>query len=260
MKHKLTKRTVDAARGGTFVWDSEVPGFGLKVTPAGKKVYVLQYRMGGRGSKTRRFTIGVHGADGMTAEKARDEAIKLRGQIRGSGGTRVDPQAAKGAAEKAEAEAQTFAEVAEAYLGHTDKKLRQSSAREWRRIIERDVLPAWGKKQIKDITRADVRALVEGIAERGAGIQANRTLSRLKTLFNWAVQKERIAASPATGIKLDIEETERDRVLSDDELRWFWAACDRLGWPFGPLFKLLLLTAQRRDEVGGLAWGPSTPT
>jgi integrase len=254
MKRKLTKRTIDAAPRGTFVWDSEVPGFGLKVTPAGKKVYILQYRMGGRGTMTRRFTIGVHGSDGMTADKARGEAIKLRGQIRGSGGTRVDPQAVKRTAERGGAEAPRFAEVAEAYLDQADKKLRPSSAREWRRIIERDVLPAWGKKPIKDIARADVRALVEAIAERGAAIQANRTLSRLKTLFNWAVQRELIAVSPAVTIKLDIQEIDRDRVLSHDELRWFWAACDRLGWPFGPLFKLLLLTAQRRDEVGSIEW------
>ena len=253
MRQKLTKRVVDAAPPGTFVWDAEVAGFGLKVTTAGKRVYVLQYRLGGRGSKTRRFTIGVHGGE-MTVDEARDEAIKLRAQIRGSGGVRVDPQATKRAAEKAEAEARTFSQAADAWLTHVEKNRRASTAKEWRRIMERDVLPAWGKRAVKNITRADVRALVEGIGERGAAIQANRTLSRLTTLFNWAVQKEMIAASPAAGIKLDVEETERDRILSDDEIRWFWTGCDKLGWPFGPLFKLLLLTAQRRDEVGGLGW------
>src|SRR5215469_6605082 len=82
MRTKITKRSVDAATKGGFLWDTEVKGFGLKVTPAGKKVYLLQYRMGGRGSPTQRLTIGEHGSDDLTADKARDEAIKLRGFIR----------------------------------------------------------------------------------------------------------------------------------------------------------------------------------
>src|SRR5215831_2222099 len=82
MQVKITKRVVDKATGGQFLWDTEVKGFGLKVTPAGKKVYLLQYRMGGRGSPTKRINIGEHGSDDLTAEKARVEAIKLRGLIR----------------------------------------------------------------------------------------------------------------------------------------------------------------------------------
>src|SRR5690348_8778018 len=84
MAIKLTKRVVDAAGPGPrerLVFDSEVSGFALKVTPARKKVYLLQYRMGGRGSPTRRVTIGEHGAD-VTPDQARDEAIRLRGLIK----------------------------------------------------------------------------------------------------------------------------------------------------------------------------------
>jgi integrase len=252
MRLRITKRLVDAERPTTkdrFIFDSEVKGFGLKVTPAGKKIYVLQYRMGGRNSPTKRFTIAEHGE--FTAEQARDEAIKLRGQIRMG----VDPQEEKKARARPAPVAQTFAETADAYLRHAEKGLRPSSAREWRRIVERDVKPRWGKRATESITRRDVRALLEEVASRGADIQANRTLARLKTLFNWAMQQDIIPASPVAGLKPLAKEIERDRVLSDDEIRWFWAGCDQLGWPFGPLFKLLLLTAQRRDEVGTLEWG-----
>jgi integrase len=77
---------------------------------------------------------------------------------------------------------------------------------------------------------------------------------RLRALFNWAKGKERLAASPVAGMALPAQETARDRVLTDDELRWFWTGCDSIGWPFGPLAKLLLLTAQRRDEVASMTW------
>jgi integrase len=251
MSEKLTKRVVDSFRPGPkdrFIFDSEVKGFGLKVTPLGRKVYILQYRMGGRASVTRRYTIGAHGD--FTAEQARAEAIKLRGRIRMG----IDPQEEKKARSLPLLKACTFAATAEDYLRRGAKALRPNSLREWARIIAYDVRPVWGERAVESITRADVRELIDGIARRGAEIQANRTLTRIKTLFNWAVAQDIIPASPAAGLRPVAKEIERDRFLSDDELRWFWAACDRLGWPFGPLFKLLLLTAQRRDEVGSLEW------
>jgi integrase len=248
---KLTKRIVDACHPlpkDRLIFDSEVRGFGLKVTPKGRKVFFLQYRMGGRASVTRRYTIGEHGE--LTPDQARAEAIRLRGRIR----TGIDPQEEKKARSRPLPKARTFAETAEDYLRHVAKTLRPSSAREWSRIIAYDVRPAWGDRAIESITRADVREIVDAIAARGAEVQANRTLTRIKTLFNWAVALDIIPASPAAGLKAVAKEIERDRVLSNDEIRWFWSACDRLSWPFGPLFKLLLLTAQRRDEVGSLEW------
>ena len=89
---------------------------------------------------------------------------------------------------------------------------------------------------------------------RLAGADEDRTLARLRALFNWAVEKDRLASSPIVGMKPPTKERARDRTLSKDELRWFWLACEAIGWPFGPLAKLLLLTAQRRDEVAGIEW------
>jgi integrase len=252
MQTKLTKRAVDAAQVGakdSFIWDSEVPGFGLKVTPAGKKLYVLQYRLGGRGTPTRRYTIGEHGA-AYTPDQARDVAVRLRGRIKEG----ADPQAEKRAKAAPGPRRQTFAETADAYLRDAAKRLRPTSYGEWSRIIERDVNPKWRSYHTGDITRGDVRELLQGIADRGAETQANRTLARLRTLFNWAMEQDIITVSPCADMKPIKKETERDRVLSDDEIRWFWAGCDQLSWPFGLLFKLLLLTAQRRDEVGTMEW------
>jgi integrase len=79
-------------------------------------------------------------------------------------------------------------------------------------------------------------------------------LARLRTLFNWAVEKDYLTASPVVRMKPPTKERARDRSLSDDEIRWFWQATGKLRWPFGPLFRLLLVTAQRRDEVASIAW------
>jgi len=110
MKAKITKRTVDSAKPGDrdyLIWDPELKGFGLKVTPAGNRIYIVQYRLGGRGSPTRRYTIGKHGAP-WTPDKARTEARRLLGAIADG----KDPQLAK-SAEKA---AMTVNELCDLYL------------------------------------------------------------------------------------------------------------------------------------------------
>ena len=87
------------------------------------------------------------------------------------------------------------------------------------------------------------------------GVSANRTFEGIHTLFQWATARDVLAASPCVGIsKPPAAETSRDRVLSDSEIRWLWQACDEAGFPFGPLVKLLLLTGQRRGEVGGMTY------
>ncbi len=125
---------------------------------------------------------------------------------------------------------------------------------ETKRMLERDVPPAWRYRPISSIMRRDVIAVIDSVAERGAEVQANRTLERLRALFNWAVEKDQLASSPITGMKPPTKEQARDRALGDDELRWLWTASSESDYPFGPLVKLLVLTAQRRDEVAGMEW------
>jgi integrase len=99
-----------------------------------------------------------------------------------------------------------------------------------------------------------VTALLDAIADRGSPVQANRTLARLKTLFKWVLDEELMPADPTARVRKVVKETARDRILTDDEISLFWRSCEKLGWPFGPMYKLLLLTAQRRDEIGCLEW------
>jgi integrase len=116
------------------------------------------------------------------------------------------------------------------------------------------LFPLGAPDRRRSILRKDVISLIDGIVDRGAPIQANRTLAVLRRLFNWAVERELLDANPVSGMSMPAVEASRDRVLSDDEIRLFWSACEEIGWPFGPVFKLLLVTAQRRDEVGTAEW------
>jgi integrase len=149
----------------------------------------------------------------------------------------------------------SFGAVVDLYISrYAEKNTKTSTYKETKRVLGHDVRQVWEQKSIGEIFRRDVIELLDGIVDRGAAVQANRTLAVLRRLFNWCVEREIIATSPVAGLKMPTAETARDRALSDDEIRLFWAGCDKLGWPFGPMFKLLLLTAQRRDEVGGMEW------
>jgi hypothetical protein len=187
---KITKRTVDALQPENkdqFGWDSELTGFGLKVTPGGKKVYILQYRTGGRRrdsdgkvvpgkwAPTKRITIGRHGA--ITPEQARKKAEELLSAICLGG----DPAAAH-AAEKA---APTVAGLADRFLvEHAATKTKPRTAAEYRRLIETIVLPAVGRKKARDVTRADISRLHH--ARRDTPYDANRALSVLSKMFTLA--------------------------------------------------------------------------
>jgi integrase len=125
---------------------------------------------------------------------------------------------------------------------------RNQSAAETERLFNREVLPRWGGRRIQEITKRDVITPLDAIVDRGRGITANRTLAAIRRLFNWCVERDVLPSSPCLGLKPPADE--KARVLSDDEIRLLWQACHSIGWPFGPLVKLLLITGQREEEVG----------
>ena len=141
-----------------------------------------------------------------------------------------------------------FDMVAAEFMADHAKNLRTRD--EMQRVLTVDLLPAWGDKPIASITRADVKALIREKA-RSAPIAANRLLGLISKIFSWALDEEIIEASPAVRIKRPAEEQERERSLTDAEIRTLWPAFTALGYPFGHVFKLLLVTGQRRGEVGG---------
>ncbi len=249
---KLTQPAVDRLKppqsGRTEYWDNQLPGFGLRLSPSGRKTWLVMYRVGG---KKVRETIGTVALIKSVAE-AREKARASMRQVQEG----VHPVKARRAAlATVDRQTETFAAVADLFLErYAKRKTRERTFIETTRIIEREAKRAWGARPIREIARRDVIALLDGIVDRGAEIQANRTLAAVRRLFNWAVEREFIDANPAAGVSMPAPENARDRILSDDEIRLFWQACADIGWPFGPMFQLLLLTAQRREETASMEW------
>ncbi len=260
MLAKISKRTVDALKPGAtdrFLWDTELKGFGLKVTPAGSKVYILQYRKGGRvridgGASsarwhpTKRVTIGHHGA--LTPEQAREKARALSGAVTSGG----DP-AALVAAEK---HAPSVADLAQRFLAeHVATKTKPSTATEYRRVLETIILPAIGGKRVRDVTRADVSRLHH--THRDTPYAANRALAILSKMFTLAEKwGERPDGSNPSRHVEKYSERKRERMLSADE---FARLADALKEPGRPPYvvaaiKLLIFTGARLSEVLGLRW------
>src|SRR5262249_37987230 len=107
-------------------------------------------------------------------------------------------------------------------------------------------------RMVQSIGKRDVLDYLDKIVDDSGGIAANRTLAAIRRFFSWCIERDYIAASPCAGIKDPAEKVSRDRVLSDDEIRWAWKAFEATGYPFGSMGKLLVLTGQRRDEVAGI--------
>ena len=245
-KARLTVASVERlrppAKGRIEHWDSLLPGFGLRVSETGAKTWVLMYRIGRR---QRRLTLGKYPALGLA--KAREKAREALDQL--DHGT--DPAAHRRGLQGGSTD--TFEGVAGLFL---DRYARQHQRNPERTeyLFGKYVTPEWKGRKLESIGRGDVALLVDGIAEGGAPIMANRVLTIIKKLFGWTVARGLLEANPAGGVQAPGKETVRDRVLADAELKAVWKACEGLGYPFGPLFRLLILTGQRRGEVAHMAW------
>ena len=136
---------------------------------------------------------------------------------------------------------------------HRSNRLR--TAEETKRLLDLHVLPRWRSRLAREITRRDVLDVLDRVFESGKPIAANRTLAAIRKMFNWAVARDMLTASPCTGVKPPTVERARDRVLSDDELKLIWQAARKVGGSFGSLVQLLMLIGQRRNEVSEMQWG-----
>lgn len=266
---KLTKTAVDAVaptERDIYLWDTALPRFGLRVTPMGARIYLIQYRAKGapgQPAKTRRITIGQHGQP-WTVDRARDEAKRLLAAVdlgRDPFADREDEREARqltGEAASLQAEQarlrqrDNFEAVTERYIEACMRANR--SGAETARLLRHGPVPAWRDRHIAEVRRVDVADLIDSIKQRSPAV-ARATYAALRGLFGWCAERELVAMSPCTNLTAPPRPEARDRVLSDDELEIIWKASDGLGLAFGSVIKLLMLTGQRRAEVAGMAWG-----
>jgi integrase len=245
---KLTKSAIDTLpipSSDLVYWDAAHPGFGVKVTPKGRKVFVVLYRTGGAGSKLRKYTIGPFGR--VTLHQARVAAQKVfAANLEGR-----DP-----AAEKREAKRRVVADLVEDLLETfiTQRLAQNRSAAETSRLLRREVGKPWAGRSIHTLAKRDVVEVVSAIVQRGAPGAANKTLKSLKTFLRWCVGQAILDQSPAEGVPLPTKEVARDRVLSDTELTRVILAAREIGGPYGGIVELLALSGQRREEVACLHW------
>jgi integrase len=220
-----------------------LPGFGLRVTDRGAKSWVVMFRLGGRKMPKRRLTLGSYPK--LSLAEARERAREALSQVaRG-----CDPIVEN----KQKQDVAMFESVAAEFIErHAKPKNRGWKHQE--NEIKHDLLPHWRHRNIASISRSDVLYVLDLVSDRASPVKANRTLALIRKLFNWCLERGILNVSPAATVRPPGKEVSRDRVLSDYEIRHVWAACDDLGYPFGPVFQLLLATGQRRDEIGFLRW------
>src|SRR6266446_257347 len=261
MAKRLTAIAVENARPRAQsyeVKDASSP-LRLAVQPTGRKSWIVRYRRPPPDGRTAKLTHEQF----MPLAEARKWAAEAMAELaRGN-----DPAAlkfdAQAKAEKAAADrnADTIDRWAAQFIERHANKKRPSTRRQVVHVLDNIVLPAWHGRTVHEIQRRDIRELVEGVAE-DRPVLANRALAWLSKFFNWLFERDIIAASPCAGVKPPNKEPARDRVLTDDEIKALWQACDIIKGPAGPAVKLLLLTGQRpcevvgmtRNEISGDAW------
>jgi integrase len=260
----ISKATIDQAKSGErdlFFWDRKLSGFGLKVTPTGVKVYICQYRTGGRGSPTKRVTIGRHGAP-WTPDQARHKAKAILGKVADGGDPAAEKRAEREASRRRDAaDHRSLEALGERWFSHLRREGKRS-ANEVERSFKRHVYPELGKRLVEQIQKGDAHRLYDGLADVGHAPMGHQLVRNLKALLSFAVERDLIAVNPLLRIKLPKLET-RDRTLiafhperepDPAELLAVWRAADQLSQPRGPFVKMLILTLGREDEVAGAEW------
>jgi integrase len=217
----------------------------VKVTPKGRKVFLVMYRLGGAGSRLRKYTIGPYGR--ITLPMARAQAQKIFA-------ARVDGR--DPAEEKKQSRRRLVVDriddLVEAFI--QDHVSQIATSQRIAKLLRRDLIAHWGSKSIHEIKKRDVSDLLNLVAQRNAHA-GYRLLKTLKTFFRWCVGRAVIDTSPAEGLSSSYREISRDRVLSDLELAQIILAAREMPAPYGSIVEFLALTGQRREEVAQLRWG-----
>jgi integrase len=221
-------------------WDDQIAGFGLRVREGGSRNWIFQYRLGG---KQRRISFGS--APTVTAEQARKKAATLHARVK----LGHDP-----AGEKIEARAratETFGDILRPYLVRKKAELKPRTYVETERHLLVNAKRLHGL-QIAGIDRRTVAGLLTEIDAKNGPHSANHLRAALSAFFSWAMREGLAEANPIIGTNRAITNGARDRVLSDRELRSIWNALAEDD--YSNVVRLLALTGQRRDEIGGLRW------
>jgi integrase len=251
---KLSAKTIDSVKvatgnGETIVYDDEIPGFGVRVRAGGSRNFVFTYRFGG---KNKRLTLGTAVKEAFP--DIRKKVLGLQAKVRMG----IDP-AAERDTNLAQA-AESFKVIADRFLGQNQKTVKPSTYSETERYLLTTAKALHGKP-IATVTRRDIAEVLSAAAAnvtKGKGeVTANRLRAALSTLFSWGMKEGLVEANPTIGTYMRAESA-RKRTLVDpetgdmSELVAIWKVLDESA--FSDIVRLLILTGQRRTEIGGLRW------
>ena len=269
-KIKLTKTVVEklpyAVKGKQVdYYDSDLDGFGIRVSHTGKKYFVRRLI----GTKRLRVMIGSHPI--KAAEDARSEA-KIKLGLMESGTDPNEQARVQNRIRETEAQRITVAELVKEYIERHAMNFKRSweeddrllhkellneekkkDSKVWGKRTEKDATD-WSKRKAADITKRDVTLLLESIIDRGTPAMSNQVLKIVRKMFNFAVERDILQHSPFAGVKALAENTSRDRTLTESEIKTLWASIDRanISAEVRKAVKLVLVTAQRPGEVSGM--------
>jgi integrase len=246
----VSRITVPRGKRDVLVFDTETPGLFLRKFASGRAIYGVKFAINGQ---PRRVHIRDAGERGSLA-KARSEALDVRAKARLGSDVLAEREAAKvAAAAEAKRKANTLGNVAKKYLEARESELRPRSYVEVCRHINKRWKPLHARP-IESITRADLVETLDGIERDHGKVEADRARTSLTTLYAWAIDRGHVAATPLVHLKSRAGNVSRDRVLTPVELGFVWRAAQARGDDYGRIVSLLILTGQRRQEIGALPW------
>jgi len=265
MKQKISKALVEAlecppGKRDMIIFDTEITGFGVRVTEAGRKRFLLQYT---RKGVTKRLPLGKY--DEVKVSQARHNAILALAEVTAGNdpaGAREARIAAaveehKARALEAEADAFTVQKLLDAWEKTGLKAAGARHKAESPRAIAK-LLAAHLDRPARELTPEQAQAALDDLAHR-APVMAIRSKNYAKAAFNWAARRKLIPANPFAEAVVEAREKSRDRVLSDAELGEAWRAAGTLNGPWRQFFQVLMLTLQRRNEVAEMEWSELAP-
>ena len=221
----LALRALKSDRQETF-WDASLPAFGVRVGKNRKTFTVMV------GRERERRSIGIY--PDISLQDARAKAKRILAE-----------------ASPTRSFTPTFSEALESFFAtHCDQKQRRSTARETKRLLNKHYLSVFRDRSLSDISSRQVQSIIDGLLRTPS--EAIHAFRAIRLFFRWARARHHIDHSPCEGMIQPAQARTRDRVLTDEELKLVWNAAN--SYPFGTIVRLLILTGQRRSEIGSLKW------